>query len=227
MGREATAFEMSKLAHEWQKDLDVATHLPDVIKKWGRISAHQPNLSLSYCSAWVNESLKSTWRSLYEVCRHTSKSDRDRLAFVLSTLAYHNPNQCQLYATLLAFATHRIFKQPLHDPPDSGSLDFSYGDIPTEMQLKSLITANTVPFENSTEYQELLRAGWTKEREKTMRTRYGSRVQQEINKCMTEIIWFREQDHIAPSALTRFYLLKKDSLQSELNTLFKNCHQNR
>ena len=227
VGREATAFEMSKLAHEWQKELDVAMQLPDAIKKWGRISARQPNLSLSYCSAWANESLESTWRSLYEVCRHTPKSDRDRLAFVLSTLAYHNPDQCQLYVTLLAFATHRIFKEPRYNPPSSGSLDFSYSEIPTEMQLKELITANAMPFESSSEHQELLRVGWKEGRERTMRARYESRVQQEINKCMTEIIWSREQDHISPSALARFYLLNKDSLHSELNTLFKNCHQNR
>ena len=227
MGREATAFEMSKLAHGWQKELNVATHLPDVIKKWGRISAHQPDLSLSYCSAWIDESLESTWRSLYEICRHTSKNDRDRLAFVLSTLAYHNPSQCQLYVTLLAFATHRFFKEPRHDPPDSGSLDFSYGEIPTEMQLESLITANMASFENSDEHGELVWKGWTEEREQTMRAQYGSRVQQEINNCMAEIILLREQDHIAPSALARFSLLKQSSLRNQLNTLFKNCHQNR
>jgi len=178
--REATVYEMSKLTHEWRKGLDVTMHLPDVIKRWGEISARQPNLSLNYCSAWVEESLDSTWRSLYELCRHASKGDRDRLAFVLSTHAYHNPNQRQICATLLAFATHRIFKEPQYNSPNTGSLDFSYGEIPTESQLKSLITANTVPFTDSGEYAELLQMGWTMEQ--AMRS-YGSRLQQEIDKC--------------------------------------------
>ena len=227
MDREATAFKMSKLAHEWRRGLDVTMHLPDVIKNWGNLSAYQPELSLSYCNAWVDESLESTWRTIYEVCRHTSKNDRDRLAFVLSTLAYHSPNQFHLHSTLLAFATHRNFKEPRHNPPNSGSLDFSYGESPTEMQLMSLITANTMPFETSSEHKELLGVGWTKGREQRMRAQYGSRLQQEINTCMAEIIWLREQDHISPSALARFSLLKKGSLEQELNTLFKHCHQNR
>jgi len=223
--REATVYEMSKLAHEWRKGLDVTMRLPDVIKQWGEISARQPNLSLNYCDAWVEESLDSTWRSLYELCRHAFKGDRDRLAFVLSTLAYHNPNQRQLCATLLAFATHPIFKEPQYNSPNTGSLDFSSGEIPTESQLKSLITANTVPFEDSKEYAELIQMGWTMEQ--TMRSQYGSRLQQEINKCMAEIIMLREQDHINPSALAHFTLLEKDNLQEELSTLFEHCYRNR
>ena len=227
MDREATAFEMSKLAHEWQKGPGVTMHLTDVIRKWGTISMRQSNLSLSYCSAWVDEPLESTWRSLYELCRHTSKGDRDRLAFVLSTLAYHNPNQRQVCATLLAFATHRIFKEPRHNSPISGNLDFSYGDLPTESQLKSLIKANMTPFEDSEEHRELHRMGRTKKREKLMRAQYGSRVQQEIDGCMADIMWLRDQDHISPSALARFSLIKKSSLQKELNTLFDHCNHNR
>jgi len=227
MDREATAFEMSKLAHEWRKGLDITIHLPDVIREWGNISAHQTTLSLSYCSAWADEPLNSTWRSLYEVCRHTSKGDRDRLAFVLSTLAYHNPNHHQLCVALLAFATHRIFKDPRHDPPNSGNLDLSYGEIPTEHQLKSLVMANTMPFENSDEYRELLQVGQTKKRKKEMRAQYESRVQQEIDNCMADIVWLREQDRISPSALARFSLLNESSLQKELNTLFRHCYQNR
>ena len=227
MDREATAFEISKLTHEWRTELDVTMHLPDDIKKWGKISAYQSELSLGYCNAWVDESLESTWRSLYEVCRHTSKNDRDRLAFVLSTLAYHNPNQCRLYSTLLAFATHRIFKEPRHNPPYSGSLNLSYGEIPTKMQLMSLITANTMPFDNSDEHRELLRVGRTKALNKKMRAQYDSRVQQEVNTCAAEIIWLCEQDHISPSALARFSLLKKSSLENVLNNLFKQCHRNR
>ena len=95
------------------------------------------------------------------------------------------------------------------------------------MQLDSLITANTVSFENSDEHGKLVWEGWTTEREQTMRAQYGSRVQQEISNCMAEIVRLREQDHITPSALARFSLLRQSSLQNQLNTLFKNCHQNR
>jgi len=225
--REETVFDMATLAHEWRKELDVTTQLPGVLKKWGKISALQPKLSLDYCSGWIEEPLRSTWRSLYELCRHASRDDRTRLAFVLATLAYHNPNQRQLYATLLSFATNRIFGHPQHESPNSGNLDFSYGETPTSSQLKSLITANTVPFKDSEEYTELLRAGWTSVREQEMRSMYGSRRQQDIDDCVAAMIQLREQDHIIPSVLAHFSLLRKSSLLKGLNTLFKHCYQNR
>jgi len=223
--REATVYEMSKLAHEWRKGVGVTMHLPDIIKQWGEISPRKPNLSLNYCSAWVEDSLDSTWRSLYELCRHASKGDRDKVAFVLSTLAYHNPNQRQLCATLLAFSTHPIFKEPQYNSSNTGNLDFSYGVVPTESQLKSLITANTVPFKDSKEYAELLLVDGTTEQ--AMRSQYESRLQQEIDNCMAEIILLCEQDHINPSVLAHFPLLEQDNLQRELNTLFEHCYRNR
>jgi hypothetical protein len=225
--REAMVFEMSTLVHKWQKGLDVTTQLPYEIKKWGQLSARQPHLSLNYCAVWVSESLDSTWRSLYELCRHASKDNRNRLAFVLGTLVYHSPNQRQLYATLLAFATNPIFEHPQHDSPPSEDLNFSYGETPTENQIKSLITANTVPFKDSGEHAELLHAGRTQVREQWMRPQYEHHLQQEIDGCVADMIRLRQQDCIHPSALTRFSLLRKSNLLRELNTLFKHCYQNR
>ena len=225
--REANVFDMSKVVHEWRQELDVTTRLSDTIRTWGQILARHPHSCLNYCSPWADESLVSTWRSLYELCRHADEDDQNRLAFVLTTVAYHNPNQRQLCTTLLAFATRHTFRNPRYDSPDSGSLDFSYGEIPTESQLKSLITANTVAFKDSEEYAELLRTGWTKKREKVTQSWYQSRLREEVDTCMAEIIRLREKVRIAPSALAHFSLLRTSNLQRELNTLFKHCYQNR
>jgi len=225
--REATVFEMSKLTHEWNGGLDVTTQLSDDIKQWGHISTRQPQLSLNYGSALVGEPLDSTWRSLYELCRRASKDDQNKLAFVLATIAYHTPNQRQLCTTLLAFATHSVFKHSLHDSPNSGGLDFSYGETPTDIQLKLLITANVVPFEESEEYEELLRTGRKRVREQAMRSQYDSHLQRDIDECSADMIWLREQDYIPPSALARFSLLRKSTLQEQLSALFKHCSQNR
>jgi len=223
--REATVFEMSKLAHEWRTQRYNA-----VISRYQTMG---PNLSASakalanYCSACVGGPLDSTWRSLYELCRHASRDDQNGLAFVLVTNAYYTPNQRQLCTTLLAFATHHVFKHSPHDSPNNGSLDFSYGEPPTDSQLKSLITANVVPFEDSEEHEELLRAGWTGVREQAMRSQYGSHPWRDIDKCSADMIWSREEDHIFPSALARFSLLRKSTLQDELGTLFNHFSQNR
>jgi hypothetical protein len=225
--REAAAFEISKYAHEWRRGLDVTMQLSNEIKAWGKIKEWQPALSLRYCSVWVDESLESTWRSLYELCRHASKNDQHRLAFVLATLAYHHPDQRQLYAALLAFATNPIFGNSQHDTPESEALNFSYGDTPTDNQLRSLITANTVSFEDSYEHTELHRAGWTKVREQTMRSRYLSHIQEEIDDCAAAMMQLHEHDHVPPSSLARFSLLRKSHLEKKLNTLFEHCHQNR
>jgi len=227
ISREETVFELSILAHEWRRGLDVTTQLLGVLKRWGKISALQPKLSLGYHSGWIEESLESTWRSLYELCRHASKDDRTSLAFVLATLVYHNPNERQICITLLSFATNRIFGHPQHDSPNSGSLDFSYGEAPTSSQLKSLITANTVLFKDSEEHAELLRAGWTHVREQAMRAQYDSRLQQDIDNCVEDMKQLPERDRITPSSLARFSLLKNSNLLKGLNKLFKHCYQNR
>jgi hypothetical protein len=224
--REAAAFEISKHVHEWRGGLNVTMQLSNEIKAWGQIKKWQPALSLRYCNVWVNESLESTWRSLYELCRRASKIDQNRLAFVLATLAYHRPGQRQLCAALLAFATNPIFEDPRHDSPDSEDLDFNYGETPTDNQLRSLITANTVPFEGSDEYEELLRVGWTKVREQAMRSRYLSRMQEEIDDCVAAMMQLHEYDHVPPSSLARFSLLRKSHFEKKLNTLFEHCYQN-
>jgi hypothetical protein len=225
--REATVFEMSTLAHGWHKGLDVTTQLSYEIIKWGQLSARQPQLSLNYCSLWVEESLESTWRSLYELCRRASSDDRNRLAFVLGTLVYHSPNQRQLCATLLAFATNPVFEHPQYDSPPSGDLNFSHGETPTENRIKLLITANTIPFKDSGEHAELLCAEWTQEREQEIRSQYEHHLQEEIDGCVADMLRLCQQDCVHPSALTRFSLLRNSNLQRELNTLFEKCYQNR
>jgi hypothetical protein len=143
---EAAAYKISKLVHEWSRELDVTTQLSGDIRGWGAVSAREPGLSLNYSSTWVSQALHSTWRSLYELCRHASKDDRERLAFVLATIAYHHPTERQICRTLLAFATNDIFKARQHDSPNSGNLDFIYGEIPTEPRIRSLVSGNIIPF---------------------------------------------------------------------------------
>jgi hypothetical protein len=224
--REAAAFEISKHTHEWRGELDVTLQLSNKIKAWGKIKKRQPALSLRYCSVWVDESFGSTWRSLYELCRRASKTDRTRLAFVLATLAYHHPDQRQLCATLLAFATNPIFELPRHNIPDSEDLDFSYGEAPTNNHLRPLLKANTTPFKDSDEHAELFRAGWTKVREQAMQSRHSSRVQEEIDDCVAAMMQLHGHDHVPPSLVARFSLLRKSNLEKELNALFERCYQN-
>jgi len=226
--REAGVFEMSKLVHKWSNDLDVTTRLSDIIQKWGQIPACKPDLSLNYSSEWVDDSLESTWRSLYDLCRRASKDvDRSQLAFVLATLVYHNPGQRELCVTLLAFATNPTFRRTDYDPPISGDLDFDYGDTPAESRLRSLVTANTVAFLESLEQEELLQFGWNQEHEQAMRSRYESRLQEDIESFMEHMLQQREQSHVPPDALAKFGLFNQSELLAALNALFEKCSQNR
>ena len=225
--REAGVFEMSKLVHEWRSGLDVTTQLLDIIQSWGQIPACQSNLSLDYCSAWVDDSLESTWRPLYDICRRAEEIDRSQLAFVLATLVYHNPEQRELCVTLLAFATNPIFGQPHHDPPKSGDLDFDYGETPSESRLRSLVTANTVAFEDSPEQTELLQGVWNQLRAQEIRSQYESRLQQDIDDCVGHMMRQQEQSQVPPSVLANFDLFNKSKLLTELNDLFEKCSQNR
>jgi hypothetical protein len=212
---EAEAYKISKLVHEWSRELDVTTQFSDDIRGWRKISARQPRLSLNYSSVWVTQSLHSTWRSLYELCRRASKDDQERLAFVLATIAYHHPNQRQICRTLLAFATNDIFKAHQYDSPNSGNINFIYGEIPTESEIRWLVSENTIPFKGPWDTPEVVRY------------KYKARVQQEVNTCVNIMMGLREQDHVSFTALLHFSLLKKISLHSQLNNLFKNCYQTR
>jgi hypothetical protein len=209
---EAEVYKISKLVHEWSREFDVTLQLSAVIRGWKTISARQPRLSLNYSSAWVSRSLHSTWRSLYELCRHASKDDQERLAFVLATIAYHHPTQRQICHALLAFATNDIFKARQYDSPNSGNLDFSYGEIPTERDIRSLVSKNQMSWRSY--FNMDLDA-------------YNACVQREVNSCVDIMMGLREQEHVSFTALRHFSLLKKTTLHRQLNNLFKNCYQNR
>ena len=225
--RESVAFKMAKLVQEWPANLGVTAQLLGDVKEWGGVEACQPGLTLDYCTTWAESSLRlrTVWRSLYDLCRAAKKeTDQSKLTFLLGTLAYHDHNE-QLLATLLAFATRPQFAQLA--PPDSKDLDFSYGDAPTESNLRSFTTSNTVGFEQSSESAELDRWEWTPERDNSHRSRYASRREQQVSECVTTLLRLRHHDHVSPSVLFHFDLLEKECLRSKLNDTLMHCYQNR
>ncbi len=223
--REMLTFGMAKLVQDWPPSLDVTAQLPADVKKWGRVGANKPELTLDYCTAWFEYPLCSVWRPLFNLCRTAKKeTHQSKLTFLLGTLTYLHPGELHLHTTFLAFATRPQFAQLA--PPDSGDLDFSYGEVPTESQLRSLATSNTVRFSESSEYDELNRLEWTLQRDNTFRSRYASRQQQQINKCVSTSVQLRYQNHISPSVLVGLDLLEKEKLLSQINNVLKHCYEN-
>jgi hypothetical protein len=224
--RESLAFGMAKLVQEWPASLDVTAQLPSDIEGWGGVEARQPMLNLDYCTIWVESSLRTVWRSLYDLFR-TAQKERDqiKLTVLLGTLAYRHPREHHLHKTLLAFATCPHFAQLAS--PSSGDLDFSYGGAPTEFTLRSIVTSNAVRFEQSTEHQEMFRFGWTDERERNFQSQYRTRLQQQTNECVTVLLSLLHQNHVPPFVLYHFDLLDKEKLRSELDNTFKHCYDNR
>ena len=224
--REIRTFEMAKLVQDWSSFLDVTAQLLTDVKQWDRVGAYEPGLTLNYSMAWVESSLCSVWRSLYNLCRSAKKeTDRSKLTFLLGTLAYRHPNERHIHSTLLAFAANPQFAQLA--APNSGHLDFGYGEAPTESRLRSFVTSSTVQFEQSSEYAELDRLEWTPQHDNTFRSRYASRQQHQINKCVATLFQLRDQGHVSPSVLPDLDLLKKECLLSKLNDTLIHCHQNR
>ena len=224
--RETQAFDMAKLVQEWPTSLDVTAQLPTDVKKWSHVKANKPELTLDYCHALFEYPLSSVWRSLYNLCRTAKKeTHQTKLTFLLGTFAYRHSDEHHLHTTFLAFATRPRFAQLA--PPDSGDLDFSYEEAPTESQLKSLVTSNTVRFQESSESDQLDRLEWTLERDNTFRSRYASRLQQQINECVSTLLPLRYQNHISPSVLVGLDLLEKGKLQNQLNNVLAHCHENR
>ena len=224
--RETLAFEMAKLVQDWPASLNVTPQLLTDVKRWGHVEAYNRELTLNYSTVWVEASLPQVWRSLYDLCRTAKKeTDQSKITFLLGTLAYLHPDEHHLHTTLLAFATRPQFAQLA--PPDSGGLAFSYGDAPTESQLRSFVASNTVQFEGSSEYDDLNGVEWTIQRENTFRSRYESRKQQQINECVSRLVQLRYQEYVSPSDLPSPNLIKKENLLSQLNITLKHCYQNR
>ena len=225
--RESLAFEMSKLVQEWPVNLAVTADLPSDVEGWCGIEARLANLTFDYSVVWVESSLRTIWRSVYDLCRAAKReTDQNKLSFLLGTLAYRSPSERHIHSTLLAFATSPKFAQLAST--DSGDLDFSYGKAPTESTLKSFVTTNVFHFEQSPEYAELHRLSeWTPELDTSLRLQYASRRNQQIDQCTKMLFQLRYQDHVSPSAVFSFNLIREASLLNEVNNTLMHCHQNR
>lgn len=236
VNRESLAFEMAKLVQEWSVNLDVTADLPSDIEGWCGIEARQANLTFDYSVVWVESSLRTIWRSMYELCRAAKKeTDQSKLTFLLGTLAYCHPSERHIHSTLLAFATSPKFAQSnvddTEDPlasPDSGNLDFSYGKAPTESTLRSFVTSNAFQFEQSPEHAELdCLLEWTPELDTSFRSQYTSRRQQQIDECTAVLFQSRYQAQVSPSTVFSFNLINGASLLDEVNNTLLHCHQNK
>ena len=224
--RECLAFGMAKLVQEWPAKLDVTAELPSDVEGWGEVEARRADLTLDYSLVWVESSLRTVWRSLYDLCRVAKKErDQSKLTFLLGTFAYRHPNERHIHSTLLAFATSSQFDQLAS--PDSRDLDFSYGNAPTESTLRSFVASNAFQFEQSSEYDELDRlVEWTPKLDTSLRVNYASRRRQQIDDCVAVLFQSRYQNHVSPSPFD-FDLINETSLMNEVNNTLMHCHQNR
>ena len=224
--REAIVFEMSRLVQDWPLGLNVSCCLRSTMQGWQVLSKHNPDVTLHYSSAALDASLKATWRSLYNLCRRADQSaDESKLTFLLSSLVYRHPDQTQLYHSLLAFATNRAFSKPRHSPPESGDLDFSYGETPTREKLDPLVSAMIKPFPESPEYQVYVELGCTPKLEREQYAQYVSHRQEELDDCVADLMQPFSCGHIPGSTFDSFELISGDPF--EIDKLLNNCHENR
>jgi len=213
--REAMVFEMSRLVQDWPRGLSVSCHLRNTIQGWKVLSANSPDVTLDYSSAALD--IKTTWRSLYNLCRHADqRADQSKLTFLLSSLVYRDPDQTQLYRALLAFATNRAFSRRRHDPPESGDLTFSYGETPTREKLMPLVSAMIKPFPESPESPELKRE---------QHAQYISDRDEELDDCVADLIQLSYCGHIPDGMFDNFELINGDPI--EIDNLLKHCYDNR
>jgi hypothetical protein len=223
--RESLAFGMAKLVQEWPDNLSVTAELPSEVEGWCGVEARQANLTLGYSLVWVESSLRTVWRSMYDLCRVAKKeTDQGKLTFLLGTLAYRHPNERHIHSTLLAFATSSQFSQLAS--PDSGDLDFSHGKVPTESTLRSFVTSKA--FEQSSEYAKLDRlVEWTPQLDASFRSTYESRRRRQVDDCVAILFRLRYQDYVSPSLFFGFDLIEEASLLNQVNNTLIHCHQNR
>ena len=224
--REAMVFEMSRLVQKWPHELRVSCHLRSFMQGWQVLSANRPHTTLDYSNSVLGVSLKATWKSLYNLCRHADqRADQSKLTFLLSSLVYRHPDQIQLYRSLLAFATNQTFRRRRYDLPESGDLDFSYGETPTREKVVPLVSAMIMPFPESPEYQVVRDLESTPELRREQYSQYTSHRQEEIDDCVTDLMQSLDCDHIPSSTFDSFELISGDPFK--IDKLFKSCYENR
>ncbi len=193
---------------------------------WQVLSANRPDVTLDYSNAALGESLKATWKSLYNLCRRADqRADQSKLTFLLSSLVYRHPDQIQLYRSLLAFATNENFRRPRYALTESGDLDFSYGETPTRERLAPLVSAIIKPFPESPEYQVVVDLGSTPELRRKQYAQYISHRQEEFDDCVADLMQLLHCDHIPSSSFDSFELVSGDPF--EIDRLFRSCYENK
>ena len=221
--REAMVFEMSRLVQDWPHGLSVSCHLRSTMQGWRVLSGNRPDMTLDYSNATLGASLNATWKSLYNLCRHADQNaDQSKLTFLLSSLVYRHPDQTQLYRSLLAFATNQTFRKRRHDPPKSGELDFSDGEMPTRDKLEPLVSAMITPFAESPAYQVVES---TPELEQEQYAQYISQRQEEFDDCVADLLQLLPCDHVPSSTFDSFELISGDL--ERIDKLFKSCYENK
>ena len=221
---------ISCMVHHWPARLSTYRRLMDVFKQWESISGFDNELDLSYSRQWLDRDLAKSWISLYRLCCQSSReSDRFRLQFSLSAMAYTCSAQYRsLVPTILAFATipkfHRI------SPPSALHYYLADGFAPQREKLMQIILDSATVFEQSSD--AYLPALPGEEAAALGQRRYSSFVDHRDSQ-VTELVdqllgqWPSlepQLPHTAENGDT--WLFNIPRLTQSVKSLFQSCYQN-
>ncbi|KIX09666.1 uncharacterized protein Z518_00747 [Rhinocladiella mackenziei CBS 650.93] len=118
---QTTASTLAGLVESWPSTFGVCSNLKDMIQCWQEISGFEENFTvISYSRLLSEENFKDDFPRLLSLCRSGTFSKQE-LSFILSLIAFGNPDLVPKLRSLLAFAVSpslRALPAPQHNHYD-------------------------------------------------------------------------------------------------------------
>lgn len=144
--RVVKVYQIASLIVAWPERLDVSEVLSADLQSLGTISGFQKAYSTSSpVSELLEISFASSWGSLQELCRSSSKEDEYKLLFLFSVIAYsQKASDLIILRTLLAFAFVPELERLM--PPPYSYFNLETGCAPTESALRKILQNHKLKF---------------------------------------------------------------------------------
>ncbi|KAF8597301.1 hypothetical protein BDV93DRAFT_610484 [Ceratobasidium sp. AG-I] len=124
---DAATWASSLAYRRWKQPTYATCDLVSMFSSWTHVQGPSDDLSLVYSSKWLDLKLRSSWLSIYNICRQaTAIGTRYGLAICLSSAAYSGKLSEDLLQVLIAFSTNPDFRRLKPPSHSSYRLNDSY-----------------------------------------------------------------------------------------------------
>lgn len=132
----------------WKQPSYAACDLISMLISWAHVQGPSDDLSLTYSSHWLDFSLRSSWISIYNLCRQaTTRGTRYGLGVCLASAVYSKSLSETLVQVLIAFAANPEFRRL--SPPSHPSYRITDGYRPESDRVEQIVLSTALELGSS------------------------------------------------------------------------------